>query len=99
MGWKGYESTISLGMLFKQMYCKKCGNKLNRKKISQIYKKGDPNYSNYVLGQATIGMDRIEKAYYVYCCQNCGLEITYAEQCVIAKKQRLLKKKILDENN
>ena len=33
MGWKGYESTISLGMIFKKMYCHKCGNLLKRKKL------------------------------------------------------------------
>ena len=97
MGWKGYESTISLGMIFKKMYCKKCGNILKRKKISNIYKKGDSNYSNDVLGHATIGMERIEKVYYIYHCRNCGLESTYEEQCVIAKKQKLLKKRILTE--
>lgn len=66
MGWKGYESTISLGMIFKKMYCKKCGSILKKKKIGTIYKKGEPNYSNDILGQATIGMDRIERAYYIY---------------------------------
>ena len=98
MGWKGYESTISLGMLFKKMYCHKCGNLLKRKKISNIYKKGESNYSNYVLGHATIGMDRIEKVYYIYHCPDCGSEITYEDQCIIAKKQKLLNKKILDQN-
>lgn len=98
MGWKGYESTISLGMIFKKMYCQKCGNTLRRKKISNIYKKGDPNYSNDILGHATIGMDRIEKVYHVYYCPNCGFEITYEEQCVVRKRQKLLYKKILNDN-
>jgi len=72
MGWKGYESTISLGMIFIKMYCHKCGNILKRKKISNVYKKGDPNYSNDILDHTTVGMDRIEKAYYIYHCHNCG---------------------------
>ena len=99
MGWKGYESTISLGMIFKKMYCHKCGNRLKRKKISNTYKKGEPGYSNDVLGHSTIGMDRIERVYYIYRCPDCGFEITYDEQCVIAKKQRRLKKKILGETD
>ena len=81
------------------MYCKKCGNRLRRKKISSIYKKGDSNYSNDVLGHARIGMDRIEKVYYIYHCPNCGLETTYEEQCIVPKKQKLSKKKILNEND
>lgn len=98
MGWKGYKGTIDVGMIFKKMYCKNCGNILRRKKISNIYKKGDSNYSNDVLGHATIGMDRIEKVHYIYHCSNCGLEITYDEQCIVEKKQKRLKKKILNEN-
>ena len=99
MGWKGYESTISLGMVFKKMYCKKCGSILKKKKISTTYKKGEPNYSKDILCHATIGMDRIERVYYIYHCPNCGLEITYDEQCVVAKKQKLLKQKIINEND
>lgn len=44
-------------------------------------------------------MDRIEKVYYIYHCPNCGLETTYEEQCIVAKKQKLSKKKILNEND
>lgn len=99
MGWKGYESTISLGMIFKKMYCLQCGNRLKKKKISNLYEKGDPNYSNDILGHATIGMDKIEKVYYIYCCPNCGMEITYDEQCAIAKNQKLLKKKMLNKKD
>lgn len=72
---------------------------IKKKKISNVYKKGDPNYSNDILGHTTIGMDRIEKAYYIYHCHNCGSEITYDAQCVVAKKQKLLKKKIINEND
>lgn len=98
MGWKGRESTISLGMIFRKMYCQKCGNILSKKRISNTYKKGDPNYSNDILGHATIGMDRIERVYYIYHCPRCGLELTYDEQCVVAKKQKKLKNKILSED-
>ena len=96
MGWKGYESTISLGMIFKKMYCRKCGNKLGRKKISEVYHKGCPNFTDDIAGQATIGMDRIEKATYIYSCPNCGLEITYEEQCIVARKQKRANSKIID---
>lgn len=43
MGWRGYESEIDLGMLFRKMYCHKCGTRLKRKKITAIYHKGALN--------------------------------------------------------
>lgn len=96
MGWQGHEIKIPVGMLFKKMYCFKCGNKLDRKEIRRIIKKGDPNYSNDIMGHSTIGMDRKEQVEYIYICPNCHLEITYKEQCVISDKQKESHKKILD---
>lgn len=98
MGWQGYEMEIPVGMIFKKMYCHKCGNKLGKKKISQIVKKGEQDYSNDILGHGTIGMDRKDMVRYIYECSNCHFEITYKDQCVIAKKQKMHKKKILNDN-
>ena len=99
MGWRGYKGTIDVGMLFRKMYCHKCGNILKRKKVSNIYKKGEPGYVNTILGSPTIGMDRIELVEYIYHCPNCSSEITYDEQCIVAKKQKRLKKRILVEKD
>lgn len=88
MGWKGHEIEIPAGMIFKKMYCHKCGNKLKIKKVSNVHKKGDSNYSNKILGHATIGMDRIEKVNYIYWCPKCNSEITYEDQCAIAKSNK-----------
>ena len=96
MGWKGYETEIYMGMIFKKMYCHKCGTTLNKIKVSKVYKKGEKGYTNQI-GVIAIGMDKLEKAYYIYRCNNCGLEITYEEQCIIAKKQKKEKKKILEK--
>ena len=96
MGWKGYESTISLGMLFKKMYCHKCGNKLKRKRETYVIRKGEKGYSNQIAGITTIGMDRIQQSYYVYVCPNCNSKITYEEQCVIAKEQKKRGEKIIN---
>lgn len=98
MGWKGSETKIPVGMIFRKMFCHKCGAKLEKEKITESYKKGDQGYSNKILGHATLGMSEISKSYYIYKCPNCNSLITYDEQCVIAKKQKLLKKKILNEN-
>jgi len=99
MGWKGYESSIALGMIFRKMYCHKCGYKLKKIKIKNICKKGDADYSNHILGHTVIGMDKIEKVHYIYQCPNCYSEITYDEQRIIAKKQKQLKKKIINGND
>ena len=58
---------------------------VKEKKITNLYKKGEHS--------PTIGMNRIQKGYYVYVCPNCGLEITYDKQCIIAKQQKKDKKK------
>ena len=85
MGWKGYESRISLEMLFRKMYCHKCGARLKIKKVTKIYNKGDSEYSDMILGHGTIGMDKKEVSHYVYLCPICHLETTYDEQREINK--------------
>ena len=99
MGWRGYNGTIDAGMIFKKMYCKNCGTKLKIKKSSEIINKGDEGYTNKINGDSTIGMSSYYSVSYVYLCPNCNLEITYDDQCVVAKKQKRLKKKILDKND
>ena len=99
MGWRGIKGEIDLGMLFRKMYCKNCGTRLKIKKNSEIINKGDKGYSNRIAGGSAIGMSSYYSVTYKYCCPNCGLEITYDEQCIIAKKQKLLKRKILNEND
>ena len=96
MGWKGYDTTIPVGMIFKKMYCHKCGARLKKEKITRIYKKGEPGYTNVILHMTTIGMSEIAISYYIYKCPNCGSKISYNDQCAIAKKQKYFKKRILD---
>ena len=61
MGWQGNEMEIPVGMIFKKMYCHECGNRLKVKKISNVYKKGDDNYTDSLLGNFTIGMSSVKK--------------------------------------
>ena len=98
MGWKGYESKIHAGMVFKRMYCHKCGNKLKIKKISKVYKRGDPEFSPILGGtMMTIGMDRVQRSHFIYRCANCNTDTTYDEQCVIATRQKRAKRRILED--
>lgn len=100
MGWRGYKGTIDVGMLFRKMYCHKCGVKLKIKKNIDIVSKGDEGYSNRMPGMGNaLGMSSYYDVSYIYCCPTCGLETTYDEQCIVAKKQKLSKKKILNEND
>lgn len=99
MGWKGYETKVPVGMIFRRMYCHKCGFRLKKAKITDVYKKGESGYSNKILGNTTLGMTEISKSFYIYKCQKCNSEITYEAQCIVAKKQKQLNKKIIGEDN
>ena len=99
MGWKGSETKIPIGMIFRKMYCNKCGIQLKKLKINEVYKKGETGYSNKILGHSTLGMSEISKSHYIYNCQNCNSKISYEAQCIVAKKQKQLRKKIISEND
>ena len=103
MGWQGNAREITLGMLFKKMYCRKCGTKLVRKASKRIVNKGDDEFERCVhiyrrSRLLPICMSSCTLTTYTYLCSQCGVETTYEEQCQIAKKQRQLKRRILDEN-
>lgn len=97
MGWRGSVSEIDSGMLFKKMYCKKCGERLKKKKNTEIIKKGDPRFSRRIGRYIMIGMTSYSMNTYTYLCPNCGFEISYDEQVKIAKIQKKLNSKILDD--
>lgn len=98
MGWKGYEMKIPAGMIFRKMYCCKCGTLLEKQKQSTVYKKGEVGYQNKILGHSTIGMDKKEEVSYVYKCPNCQEIVSYDEQVAISKIQKKMNKKILTEH-
>ncbi len=96
-----YEMSIKVGLLFRRMYCFKCGTKLKRRRTSHLYKKGEVGYKedrhgygHYILGPLPSQQIRVQ---YVYICPNCKQITTYDQQCIIAKKQKQAKTKILEE--
>ena len=95
MGWTGYESEMDAGMLFLKMYCSKCGTRLKKQKVVNIFSKGEEEFRNHLLGKTTIGMTKIKKVHYVYKCPTCQDIITYDEQKKIRKIQKKLNRKIL----
>lgn len=96
MGLTGYRIQIDLGILFRKMYCCKCGERLKKHSISRIIKKGDYDFDTQLVGQKTsIGMDKIKETTYIYKCNSCCYTIDYDYQKRIAKKQKSLKRKNL----
>lgn len=91
MGWTGFETEIPLGMIFRKMYCCGCGTKLKKHLVTNTINKGEAGYQNTILGQPTIGMDKIKLGYYVYKCPNCGIMITYEEQLKISRESKNIK--------
>ncbi|MBQ3506585.1 MAG: hypothetical protein IJA89_07440 [Clostridia bacterium] len=98
MGWKGYETNIPAGMVFRKMYCHRCAMCLERQKEINTYKKGEAGFSPFLGGSSTIGMNEKQVTTFIYKCPNCGHEITYDNQCVIAKIQKKLKKTVLNQD-
>ena len=100
MGMTSYEITIPIGMIFRKMFCHKCGTQLKKEKISKIYKKGESGFHKLnMLSGTTFGISQLKETNYIYKCPKCGAKITYDNQCIIAKKQKRLKKKILNEDD
>jgi len=95
MGWKGYESSIPAGMLVRKMYCSGCGTQLKRRKVTNIYQKGEPEYTTFLASGRTLGMDRLEKVTYMYECPACKRQSSYEEQKKIARIQKKANKLIL----
>ena len=99
MGWKGYKITIPAGMLFRKMFCHKCGAELKKEKITKCYKKGEQGYSSHFFRWRALGMSELSRTHYIYKCPNCNALIDYKDQRIVAKKQKLLNKKILNESD
>ncbi len=96
-----FEAEIDVGMLFRRMYCCKCGTKLKRCSTSRLIKEGELGYDNsrkfgryHILIPSSTPQIHVR---YVYVCPNCKQVITYEQQCEIAKKQKQAKTKILEE--
>ena len=93
-----YDMEIKVGMLFRRMYCCKCGTKLKRRSTSRLINKGEVGYDEDPLwGMHWYTSGSQVTTRYVYICPNCKQVTTYDEQCKIAKKQKQAKTKILEE--
>ena len=84
--WKEVEYSIPLGMIFRKMYCHKCGEKLIKNKYVRIILKDDPKYKIYKRGR--FGEGKVTQYKYNYKCPKCFYNIEYKEQKRIAKIQK-----------
>ena len=101
----GQVVTIPFGMLVKKYYCIRCGCKLKRKKVEQIFFSEDEGYKE--ARDEVIKMfsrrnrimvpfkGEIKITHYVFQCPDCGKMVSYELQKEFAKTQKKTKSKIL----
>ena len=90
---KGY--SIPVGMLWKKMYCFRCGTMLNKKKKVDTYQRGEPGFQTVLVGGRINLSSSFSHATYTYVCPNCCSEISYDDQLDVESAQKELGKKIL----
>ena len=95
----GYEMKIPIGMLYKKMFCCKCGAKLQKKKISKLISKGDTDYKRIKYGHTVILDKRQIRERLVYFCPFCNIITEYIEQLRISNIQKKKNNLILDDND
>ena len=93
----GKDWEICIGMLYKKMYCHKCGTILKRHKFTKTYWPGDKGYKFYGAGHG-VNIDGYTKIRYIYKCPQCSFITTYAAQKKISKIQKINQSKILESN-
>jgi transcription initiation factor IIE alpha subunit len=93
---KGFNYSIPLGMIFQKHYCSKCGEKLKKEKTHRVVSKDDKDYYRYhdYGSYPKIDYNVYE---YIFLCPSCQTRITYHEQRVIKKIQKIEKSKILSK--
>ena len=84
------------GMMFKKYYCSKCQTLLKKEKTHRVVSKEDVDYFRY---QRINVFPRRDWDVYEYRlrCSSCNESISFEEQCIIERIQRLNNKKVLSE--
>lgn len=91
------EISMPIGMLFRKMYCAQCGNLLERKKVKETHRRGEPGFRNTLTDRSTINVGSYTKIYYVYYCPRCKSVISYKDQKVIAREQSKQNRNITED--
>lgn len=90
--------TIPFGIVFQKFYCHKCGEQLKKETKTRTVKRGDPDYRKHSRIGDMHAIGDVEVTEYAFSCPNCGHNIDYHEQSVIAKIQKQIGEKRLSED-
>lgn len=96
---KYYSMHIPCGMIFRKMFCCRCGEKLTKQKV-----KNTTEVDKFIISRPfniTIFYSEgtLCETSYVYKCPSCGNITSYKRQCLIAKRQKQVMSKILCEED
>ncbi len=91
---KGKSWSIPAGMILKKHYCPDCATKMKKEKIHRVVGEDDHDYYQY---QDYMSFPRYNYDVYNYRfkCPKCSKRVSYEEQVIINKIQKLYHKKIL----
>jgi len=95
-----YSCEIDLRILFKNFYCPICGKKLEI--IKEVNKLTDEQKKIYYKQLYPSGVPinlEVGKVKQMFMCYNCNYYNSTDNQLLIRKKQKLLKKKVLDDTD
>lgn len=86
--------TIPVGMTFKKYHCSRCGEKLKKEQTHRVVTKEDRDYYEY---QERNRFPRREQDVYGYRfkCPRCHARISFDEQCILKKIQKMHRSKVL----
>lgn len=91
---KGKSYSIPFGMVFKKYHCHKCGDVLRKERTHRIVNKDDKDYYNY---QDPYMFPKNDWDVYEhrFMCPKCGNRISFDEQCIIERIQKMKNSKTL----
>ena len=104
----GFYMNIPVGMLFRRFYCGNCGTRLKRIGEKKVLVRGDEGFDEaerYLRRPVQGGkiriytnpMEEITVKEYRYICPGCNRVTMYDEQKEVAKQQKQLKRKVIEE--
>lgn len=97
---RSYSFHIPMGMIFKRMYCCKCGEKLKRTFLPIGYQEEGGAFFGASVTSLSISYRSpriVENNECFYSCENCHYYISYDDQKIIAEYQSESGRKILTE--
>jgi len=92
----GKSYSMGAAMPFRKFYCAKCGAKLEKERTHRVVTKGDRDYYRYQSPNKFPHRDW-DVYGYRFRCSACNARITYEDQCIIEKIQKMQGKAVLSD--